>query len=148
MLDVVKETGNQVSPADINVTKKTDGSYTYNEYSISYTQENKDDVYYVGYYLDVPQELIKLDRKFRVTFVTRAGDIVARDREFWLTTNKKKYGVVIKDNADGLVNTGNYIVKDFVNNDVQKYEEADFVDDLLSTNYISVYALEIVGGNI
>jgi len=147
-IDAVKNTGNNTGDITQNITIK-DKPYdnkTVNDYSVSYVKKSDDKLYYTGYKLPVPQGLISLDHKVRVTFVTKIDTTTGfwnYDREFWLKTNRKKYGSVLEDAKDGMNEEGIFIVKDLIQGTREDEAVDDFVDLVVDNKGISTYALEI-----
>jgi len=147
-VDAVKNTGNNTGDITKNITiaNTTYNKEKVNEYSIAYTKKSNDKLYYTGYKLPVPQGLINLDHKVRVTFVTKIDTTTGfwnYDREFWLKTNRKKYGSVIEDARDGLNDNGVFIVKNLVAGTRTDTNESNFIDFVVDNKGVSTYALEM-----
>ena len=134
--------------ANINVVEKTTSNGTkYYEYNLSYIPPS-DKVYYFGYYLPVPEGVLNLNNgKVRLTFVTKTGGIKYYDREFWISTESKKFGIVAinegyhrelgTDKSYGLI-----ISKDLASGSVYKdYQPA--LSDKVGAYTVSRYSVEV-----
>jgi len=154
VVDAVKATGYNTgdTPVNILVSNEEYSGINVNTYKINYTMEPDDVYFYTGYKLEVPKEIISLDKKVRVTYITQV-DITSGfwnyDREFWIKTDNKKYGAVFVDNRDGLNSSGGmFIIKDLETGITNKYGVSDFIDEVVNNKGISTYALELDGGII
>jgi hypothetical protein len=147
-VDEVKTSGSNTGDIaqNITVTNEPYGNNKVNAYTIRYTKKADDKLYYTGYKLPVPQGLIKLDKKVRVTFVTKIDTTTGfwnYDREHWLKTDTKKYGAVIEDARDGLNDNGVFIVKDLLRGTRTDTNINNFIDFVVEDKGISSYALNL-----
>jgi PKD repeat protein len=120
-------------------------------YSLDYELGSGDLFYYAGYKLPVPQGLITLDKKVRVSYLLQidtSTGLWEYDREHWLKSDAKKFGVVIEDFHDGTNLDGVWIVKDLAEGTERRETVAEFVDEVVSHGGYSGYALEIDGGKL
>ena len=134
--------------SEINVKEKTlSNGQKYYEYTLSYTPPS-DKVYYFGYYLPVPDGILDLNKgKVRLTFVTKTGGLKYYDREFWISTNSFKLGVIPINNGyyqdiqteEGF---GQIIKKDLTTGSVERnYYEV--LSDMIGAYSFSRYTIEL-----
>jgi hypothetical protein len=147
-VDAVKTSGINTGDVTHNIVISNEkyNNINVNAYSINYTKQSDDKVYYTGYKLPVPQGLIKLDKKVRVTFVTKIDTTTGfwnYDREYWLRTDNKKYGAVIEDAKDGQNKNGVFVVKDLLKGIRTDTNVSDFVDFVVENEGNSTYALDL-----
>ena len=148
-VDAIKQNGTNSGNTEYPIVATKDGSVWV--YSIDYTQASDDTLYYTGIKLPVPQGLIALDKKLRVSYITQI-DISTGfwnyDREHWIKTDTKKYGAVIEDAKDGMNDSGIWVVKDLNSGTRIDASVNAFIDFVVEHKGYSGYALEIDNGNI
>ena len=149
VVDAIKKNGSNTGDKSypITVTNKDKVSL----YSVNYSKKGDDKLYYTGFKLPVPQGLITLDKKLRVSYITQIDTSTGfwnYDREHWLKTDTKKYGAIIEDAKDGMNENGVWVVKYLDNGTRVDVNESAFVDFVVDHKGYSGYALEIDNGNI
>jgi len=146
-LDVLAPDGsNTLTSQEIQVQKRTYNQQEMGIYTLEY-HPKEGEVYYTGFRLAVPPGVLSTEHKLRISYLTRAGEIPAYDRELWITTDRKKYGAVILNGAAAPTGSGLFIAKDTRRGYQKRIPSSELVDAALGGE-MSLYALELDGGGI
>jgi len=140
------------SNIDITVTPKTtQEGYTYYEYSLNVIPDAT--VYYKGFILPVPQGILDLNQgNVKFTFLMQSGEIKYYDREMWISTDKKKIGVIPIDigyynELQSQEGYGKVIIKDFTSNTSQTLYK-NVLNDSYGANAGSRYSIELTNDSL
>jgi len=131
---------------DIIVEKETYNNQKVYTYSINYTKQSDDKLYYTKYKLPIPPKLIKLDKQARVVYITQidtSTDFWNYDRQFLVRTNIKKYGVNIQDTHNNTNQFGIFIKEDLVSGTKTDINTSSFVDYVVDNDGLSSYAIKL-----